>query len=772
MDERGIGRAVIFPWSALCLALGVGLIALGRELAARGDWVEPAAPALRLVLTEGWLLIAAAVGGALFALWRSGPATHSPAAVRDWVECHPYRMLFLISFVVLFVEAALIRYCAAQIRIFAFYKNVPLIACFLGLGAGCARAHGGPRQVMLFLLGWIPLSGFLSAGAIVVSGFLGRHGALGSSEQILGDFVPAADRAGATAESLWLSQLVTASFCVATFLVIAALFFLLGRLMGRSFEQVERLRGYSVNIVGSLCGVLLFGAVSYLQTPPWLWWALGLTPLLAWLPAGGRRPAVVLIALCVALVAPSYGDTVWSRYQKLIGHEVAHPGGAPESPAYRVEISDVFYQIAVDLSPETLARATLNPYPLYDAIYRRIPRPERVLIVGAGSGNDVAAALRAGAGRVDAVEIDPAILDMGREHHPERPYADPRVHVIVDDARHAFRKLPAGEYDAVLFALLDSHTQLGQSSVRLDNYVFTLESFREARRLLRPGGHLVVTAATFEPWLYTRLGHLLERALEGQVQVLHRGWWWTYYGQARDGAAALPPEPSDPAEPTLLPTDDWPFLYLPERGIPAAYLWVVGLLALTSIGFLRASGVRTSLAQLPHGHLFFLGAAFLLMEVHAINRLALLFGTTWLVSVLTITLVLLLIVAANTVAALLPRIGYRMAYAGLALSLVASYWTQPSWLLGRGTLAALGGAVVLLSPVFFAGLVFARSFSTSRLPAAAIGANILGAVVGGWVEYASMALGVRALLLLAALFYIGSGLLLWLDRRRAAAPAP
>jgi spermidine synthase len=44
-----------------------------------------------------------------------------------------------------------------------------------------------------------------------------------------------------------------------------------------------------------------------------------------------------------------------------------------------------------------------------------------VVIVGTGTGNDVAAALRAGVGEIDAVEIDPAIVSFGREHHPEDP---------------------------------------------------------------------------------------------------------------------------------------------------------------------------------------------------------------------------------------------------------------------------------------------------------------------------------------------------------------
>ena len=58
-----------------------------------------------------------------------------------------------------------------------------------------------------------------------------------------------------------------------------------------------------------------------------------------------------------------------------------------------------------------------------------------MLIVGAGSGNDAAGALRNGVEDVVAVEIDPAIIDFGRQYHPEQPYDDPRVRVVNDDAR-------------------------------------------------------------------------------------------------------------------------------------------------------------------------------------------------------------------------------------------------------------------------------------------------------------------------------------------------
>ena len=226
----------------------------------------------------------------------------------------------------------------------------------------------------------------------------------------------------------------------------------------------------------------------------------------------------VLIAANMLAVMPSIGDTVWSPYQKLVGHPippgtVIPPGSerlGPDAEAYLVQISDVFYQVAIDLRPQALGDRGGHPLPHYDEVYRRLGnRPERVLIVGAGLGNDVAAALRAGAGHVDAVEIDPAIVELGRRHHPERPYEDTRVNVIINDARDAFRRLPPQSYDVVVFGLLDSHTQLASSSVRLDNYVFTLESFRTAGRLLKPGGHIIVTAATLRRVIGLEGGELI-----------------------------------------------------------------------------------------------------------------------------------------------------------------------------------------------------------------------------------------------------------------------
>ena len=694
--------------------------------------------------------------GALFP--DEAPARASVPRSATW----PRTTLFIASFIALFLELVLIRYTSSQIRIFSFYKNVPLIAAYLGLGVGCALGGGRPRHVLSVLLWSVSFGAVLCNGAFLFGGWVSRMAAMASSEHLLGDAVVQSPE-GFLAFG---AQVGMAFFCLATLLVLASLFVPLGRLLGNAFERLPRLAAYTVNIVGSLAGTALFLLLGYLWTPPWAWMLIGLVPLLWWVEGRGQiLTASGLIILSSLAVMPSVGETIWSPYQKLVGQAVTFRTSAAgaEMPAYVVEISDVFYQVAVDLRPAAVARMGRNPFPHYDDAFRSLEAPpRRLLIVGSGTGNDVAAALRAGAAHVDAVEIDPAIVALGRLHHPEQPYDDPRVRLIVDDARAAFRHLPAGQYDVVVFGLLDSHTQLGMSSVRLDNYVFTVESFSEARRLLHPGGTIVVTAATFRDWFRQRLVILLERTCNSPVRTYGYRNWITYACRV-NGAAQTPAHPVV----TSLPTDDWPFLYLPARGIPRAYALVVGVLMLGSLLVVWVSGLSPERFTAPHGHFFFLGAAFLLMEVYAINRLALLFGTTWIVSAVAIMVVLTLIVAANFTVTVAGNLPYLLAYTGLVASLLVSFTLQLQGVLGGGLGPSIAYGFVVLLPVYFAGLVFARSFAQAPAAGPAIGANMLGAVMGGWVEYSSMAFGIRSLALLALVFYLASFFCLVRARRTA-----
>ncbi len=195
------------------------------------------------------------------------------------------------------------------------------------------------------------------------------------------------------------------------------------------------------------------------------------------------------------------------------------------------------------------------------------------------------------------------------------------------------------------------------------------------------------------------------------------------------------------------------------------------MLVIASIAWLRHNGIGKVDFTPINVHMFFLGSAFLLMEVYAINRLALLFGTTWLVSAVSIAAMLVEIVAANLVVSAL-RIDLRpYAYGALGILLVAGWFIGPDIALGKGLGTGLAYALFLLSPVFCAGIVFATSFSRSQSAGMALGANILGAVLGGWSEYATMATGIRFMALVALALYAGSLIALVTARRRSTVAA-
>jgi len=666
--------------------------------------------------------------------------------------------LFIISFIVLFVEMALIRYVGSQTRIFAFYKNIPLIGAFLGLGSGCFRGKGGGREALLALAAAAGIVLFFAICAQSLGAILGATAALASTERVFGYGI--VDWTAPTFLVRLISDLHLGLYCVAVFLSLAYLFNQLGRILGEQFEGLPKIPAYSVNILGSLAGLAGFVLLSSLHLSPWLWFLVGFAPLLYWLRnARARRIGGIFIVATSLFGAFGLHATVWSAYQKLVGRDLPH--------GYRIDISDAFYQAAFDLSPESIKELGYNPLPHYGWEFEGRANADRVLIVGAGSGNDVAAALRSGAKHVDAVDIDGAIVELGREHHPEHPYADPRVNVILDDARNAFKRLPPQSYDVLVFGLLDSHTQLGASSVRLDNYVFTQESFSSAAKLLKPGGTLILSVVTATDWLSERFAHMLEKACGGPVQVRQFPPSTMYTCQP----AAEDPDPGASGRAIGAPVDDWPFPYLPDRSIPESYIIVIGFLVVASVLWLRRHGIGRVEADAPNAHMFFLGSAFLLMEVYAINRLALLFGTTWLVSAISIAAMLIEILAANLIVRIVKLDLRPYAYAALAALLIAGYAIGPEAVLGNGVAAELGYSLFLLSPVLCAGVIFATSFSKVTRAGSALGANILGAVLGGWVEYGTMVTGIRFMALVALALYSASLVALILARRRGESAA-
>jgi hypothetical protein len=152
--------------------------------------------------------------------------------------------------------------------------------------------------------------------------------------------------------------------------------------------------------------------------------------------------------------------------------------------------------------------------------------------------------------------------------------------------------------------------------------------------------------------------------------------------------------------------------------------------------------------------LFLLGAAFLLMETKSVTGFALLFGTTWAVSALVFAGVLVAVLAAVEVTRRLRTPRLALMYVLLLAALALNWLVPTSWLLSLPLIERAGVAVTLgVLPIFIANLIFAKRFADTADASLALATNLLGAIVGGCLEYLSLIFGNRALLIVAALLY-------------------
>jgi len=159
-------------------------------------------------------------------------------------------------------------------------------------------------------------------------------------------------------------------------------------------------------------------------------------------------------------------------------------------------------------------------------------------------------------------------------------------------------------------------------------------------------------------------------------------------------------------------------------------------------------------------HFFVLGIAFLLLETRSLVTFSLLFGTTWLVNSLVffavLASVLLAIVINQHFRFRSPWLLYTGLFGSIALAVLlppSTLLIEPVWL--RYALAA----ALAFAPVFFANLVFSYSFRDTRTADMAFASNLLGAVIGGAIEYVALITGYGFLLVVVALLYLAAWLL-------------
>jgi len=677
--------------------------------------------------------------------------------------------LLFASMVTLYFELLIIRYLSSEIRVFTNLKNLPLVASFFGIGLGMLLGSPKRRLRTVFpaaaALLFIPTR-FASLLHLSFPDMSWEYG-LGSP-------------GGLSSRLLYVMRFFSVALGYSALIVI--FFAVLGGFVGQYMKQLPSLRGYGINLAGGLAGMALFSLLAFFHLGPAAWLLLGFF-LLAPLVARDRLTLVALAAVVCAVAIPE-PNTFWSPYYRIELTRLAPPDGWPRASAYALVANHVWYQWFADLSPDFLQRyPTAKPnsliVPYYELPYRIVPHPQSVLILGAGTGNDVAGALRHGAENVDAVEIDPVILQIGRQYHPERPYDSPRVTAYVDDAR-AFLKKTKKKYDLIVFGYLDSSTLLsGFSSLRLDNYVYTVESFQNAKAALSDKGTLVVSFATGRSFATDRLYATVESAFGTPPTAYYTGivvnGVLLIEGSARN--AKLPQLVDAGNElhtrttnaTTVLATDSWPFLYLTDRSIPGPVLVTAALSWLMVWMVLRKANCIAWKTSLPHLHFFFLGSGFLLLETKAVTQLSLLFGATWIVNSVVIAAFLAMALVANALAGTC-RVSAAAMYGILIVLLIADFWFPYSAInsLSAGAKFFVGGGWAAL-PVFFSGIVFSTSLQRFGRPAEVLGVNLFGAVLGGLLENAVMIGGTPILKALALGMYAVSAVALFRSRSQVAA---
>lgn len=659
----------------------------------------------------------------------------------------------------LYLELMMIRMHASYLGILAYFKNFSLLSCFLGLGLGYAQGYRS-------LLGTPLIVPTLSL-QIAFLYYLNTTNIIGMFRNPIREQLTM----GIPNILEWKYLIIVYGILIFLFSFNALCFIPLGQLISRLMIRREKLVSYGWNLIGTLLGILIFSLISYLGAPGTVWFLLAITGLI---PFFYKDTVNLLISLIVGIIILSilFSPTRLNKIDIFSPYQMISIFFQPNSYT-EIKTNNLFSQKLLDLKNQPLEEneqfQLWSEYFTLSYLFK--PTPQDVLILGSGTGNDVAAALRHGAGHIDAVEIDPTIVKIGKKFHPEKPYDAHNVDIFINDAR-AYLGQTKKQYDLIVYGLLDSHSLLSSKSggIRLESYVYTLEGLQLAKEKLKKNGVLCINFCVLSQPLGQKIFLMLKKVFDGQnpivYKTLYEGSFTFLVGRGINDSfqpqtlfnevTHLFNDDRIQVDPS---TDNWPFLYMPVKKYPISYVIMVLILLLISFKFIRDTrGDSPQTFSIP---CFFLGAGFMLLETKAITELARVYGSTWIVITIVIVTLSLLVFLANLLLLKKRQVNIPLVYLGLGISLLVSllYSYKNSSLLGYDFLLT---PLVLMGPLFFAGLAFSSELNRTDSLSTALSSNLIGAMTGGFLEYNCMYFGFRALYYLAILMY---GCAFWGSRK-------
>lgn len=641
--------------------------------------------------------------------------------------------LFGLSFLTLYFELSFIRFTSAEVLYLGYFSNFVLISVFLGIGIGFLVV-----DKKIDLIKYLPQLILLLISFVLVT-----HIDASVLRQNMGQLFFGKDG------FMPLMRLPLGVCLLFIFGGSTAIFACIAQETARAFKHFKPLTAYSIDILGSLLGVAAFTLHSYLERPAHEWFLVSAILVVLLSPRAYLINSILIglgVFTVVFSVAPQNTTTItkWSPYQKI---EVW--------PTY-LENGELR---TIELSANGIGHQSMTyvgrKEPIYDFPYVQVQKIypkkyEDILIIGAGSGTDITYALHYATQdikSIDAVEIDPVIQDAGKRFHPLKPYSDPRVNAVVNDGR-AFMEQTDKKYDLIIYALPDSLASLSNlGNIRLESFLFTEESFAQAKKLLKADGVVVMYNYYRTEWLVDKLSIMLNNVfghypfvIKGYVSALAIG------PNVKGSAPAKMPEVT-PA------TDSWPFIYMENPDLPPMYVLIMVLFVLSGIVAVWGTGHAKQLSV--NGPFALMGSAFLLLETKSVIQFSLLFGATWMVNAMVFFAVLTSILIANLFIAKTDIKSPTLLFFLLIMSLLVQYFLPLNTLLEIEDISVryIVTSIVLFSPIFFANLVFSSLFKDTKISTVAFGWNIIGTMIGGALEYTSMAIGYQALTLVILALY-------------------
>ena len=323
--------------------------------------------------------------------------------------------LFTVSLISLYFELLVIRWLSSEIRIFAYFKNVPLMACLFGLGLGMALSKSKRDFAKWFPAALLSIAGIICFAVplkLTHTFFVNPFEAY-----LIGNWTNGMQDTVWAKAQLFLSGL---AILVGIFYLIVFTFMCLGQKLGQLFAECKPLQAYSINIIASILGIVLFSAVSFLSLPPPIWLLIGILLSLY----SFRMPFQLIAFACTLLLAFTLTSpgVEWSPYYRIstTKNTIDKDGNHPAfNYGYNIYVNYDGMEGAYNNDPRVLSKLSDKQHShildYYDIPYLALgDKPRSILVLAAGTGNDVAACLRHGATEVDAVEIDPVIAKIGK----------------------------------------------------------------------------------------------------------------------------------------------------------------------------------------------------------------------------------------------------------------------------------------------------------------------------------------------------------------------